>query len=54
VLTAHIIGLPSWGMDLAQFIKEKTKEKTLIEEMKNKYNTERGKCRIIIKQSMTL
>jgi hypothetical protein len=34
-LIAHITGLPSWGMDPAQFLEEKTKEKTLAEEMKN-------------------
>jgi hypothetical protein len=49
-LNAHIIGIPSWGMDPAQFLEEKTKEKSLVEEMKNKYDTERGTCRIIIKQ----
>jgi hypothetical protein len=37
-------------MDPAQFLEEKTKEKSLDEEMKNKYGTKRGTCRIIIKQ----
>jgi hypothetical protein len=49
-LIAHITGLPSWGMDPAQFLDDKTKEKALAEEMKNKYGTERGTHRIIIKQ----
>jgi hypothetical protein len=48
-LIAHITRLPSWGMDLAQFINDKTKEKALAEEMKNKYSTERGTRGIIIK-----
>jgi hypothetical protein len=49
-LIAHIIGLPSRGMDPAQFLEEKTKEKALAEEMKKKYGTERGTRGIIIKQ----
>jgi hypothetical protein len=48
-LIVHITGLPSRGMDPAQFLEDKTKEKALAEEMKNKYDTERGTCRIIIK-----
>jgi hypothetical protein len=36
-------------MDPAKFLEEKKKEKALAEEMKNKYGTERGLCRIIIK-----
>jgi hypothetical protein len=41
-LIAYIIGMPSWGMDPAQFLEDKTRDKTLAEEMKNKYDTERG------------
>jgi hypothetical protein len=41
-LIVHITGLPSRGMDPAQFLDDKTKEKALAEEMKNKYDTERG------------
>jgi hypothetical protein len=40
--------LPSPGEDPAQFLEEKTKEKTLAEEMKKKYGTERGSHGIII------
>jgi hypothetical protein len=47
-LIAHITGFPSWGEDPTQFLEEKTKEKTLDEEMKNKYGTERGLHGIII------
>jgi hypothetical protein len=47
-LIAYIIGLPSWGEDPAQFLEEKTKDKALAKEMKNKYGTERGSRRIII------
>jgi hypothetical protein len=36
-------------MDPTQFLEEKAKEKKLDEEMKNKYGTERGSRRIIIK-----
>ena len=49
-LIAHITGLSSWGMDPMQFLDDKTKEKALTEEMKNKYGTERGTCGIIIKR----
>jgi hypothetical protein len=31
-----------------QFLEDKTKEKTSVEEMKKKYGTERGSCGIII------
>ena len=48
-IIVHITRLPSWGMDPAQFLEDKTKEKALTEEMKNKYSTEMGTCRIIIK-----
>jgi hypothetical protein len=37
-------------MDPAQFLNAKTKEKSLAEEMKKKYGTERGTCEIIIKR----
>jgi hypothetical protein len=37
-------------MDPAQFIDDKTKEKSLVEEMKNKYETSRGTRGIIIKR----
>jgi hypothetical protein len=36
-------------MDPAQFLEEKTKEKSLAEEMKKKYDIERGSHGIIIK-----
>jgi hypothetical protein len=36
-------------VDPAQFLKEKTKEKSLAEEMKKKYDTKRGSRRIIIR-----
>jgi hypothetical protein len=49
-LIAHITGLPSRGMDPAQFLDEKAKDKTLMEEMKNKFGTDRGMQGIIIKQ----
>jgi hypothetical protein len=49
-LIAHITGLPSQGMDPVQFIDEKTKEKSLMEEMKKKYDTDRGTRGIIIKR----
>jgi hypothetical protein len=41
-IIAHITGLPSWGMDLVQFINDKTKDKALKEDMKKKYSTDRG------------
>jgi hypothetical protein len=41
-LIANITGFPSRGMDPMQFLDEKTKEKELEEEMKNKYGTDRG------------
>jgi hypothetical protein len=37
------------GESLAQSLDDKTKEKSLTEEMKKKYDTERGSCGIIIK-----
>jgi hypothetical protein len=49
-IIAHITGLSSRGMDPAQFINYKTKEKSLMEEMKKKYGTNRGTQGIIIKR----
>jgi hypothetical protein len=37
-------------MDPTQFLKDKTKEKSLAKEMKNKYGTDRGMRGIIIKR----
>jgi hypothetical protein len=47
--TVHITGLPSRGMDPAQFLDDKQKDKSPTKEMKNKCDTERGMRRIIIK-----
>jgi hypothetical protein len=47
---SHITGLPTQGIDPALILDDKSKEKTLAEEMKNKYGTERGTRGIIIKQ----
>jgi len=41
-LIVHITGLPSRGMDTTQFLDNKKKEKALMEEMKKKYDTDRG------------
>jgi len=41
-LIVHITGFPYWGMDPMLFLDDKTKEKELAEEMKKKYNTDRG------------
>jgi len=49
-LIAHITGLSSRGMDPVQFLDDKTKDKSLAEEMKNKYGTDRGMRGIIIKR----
>jgi hypothetical protein len=49
-IIAHIIEFPSRGMDPTQFLDDKTKEKELAEEMKNKYGTDRGTRGIIIKR----
>jgi hypothetical protein len=49
-IIASIIRLPFWGMDPAQFMDDKTKEKSLAEEMKKKYGTDRGTRGIIIKR----
>jgi hypothetical protein len=49
-LIAHITGFPSRGMDPMQFLDDKSKEKTLAEEMKKKYGTDRGMRGIIIKR----
>jgi hypothetical protein len=48
-LIAQITGLPSWGMDPALILDDKSKEKALVEEMKNKYSITRGTRGIIIK-----
>jgi hypothetical protein len=50
-LITQITGLPTWGMDPALILDDKSKEKTLAEEMKKKYGTDRGTRGIIIKQS---
>jgi hypothetical protein len=51
-LIANTTGLLIRGMDPALFLDEKTKEKSLEEEMNKKYGTERGTRGIIIKRSM--
>jgi hypothetical protein len=38
------------GESPMQFLDDKTKEKTLVKEMKKTYNIERGLCEIIIKR----
>jgi hypothetical protein len=48
-IIAYITRLPSWGEDPAQLLEDKTKDISLVEEMNNKYNTERGSRGIIIK-----
>jgi hypothetical protein len=48
-IIAQIIGLPIQGMDLTLFLDDKTKEKSLAEEIKKKYDTDRGTRGIIIK-----
>jgi hypothetical protein len=45
----HITCLPIRGMDPALILDDKSKEKTLVEEMKKKYGTNRGTRGIIIK-----
>jgi hypothetical protein len=47
-LIAFIIGLLSMGESLAQYLNDKKKEKSLVEEMKKTYDTERGSRDIII------
>jgi hypothetical protein len=49
-LIANITGLPSRGMDPMQFLDNKSREKVLAEDMKNKYATDRGTRGIIIKR----
>jgi hypothetical protein len=49
-LIVQIIGLPTRGMDPMLILDDKSKEKTLEEEMKKKYSTARGTRHIIIKQ----
>jgi hypothetical protein len=41
-IIVHITGFPSWGMNLVQFLDEKTKEKVLVEEMNKKFCIDRG------------
>jgi hypothetical protein len=48
-LITQITGLPSRGMDPALILDDKSKEKSLAEEMKNKYGTVRGTRGIIMK-----
>jgi hypothetical protein len=48
-LITYITWFPSRGMDREKFLEDKTKEKSLAEEMKNKYDTERGSHGIIIR-----
>jgi len=47
-LIAKITGFPTDGEKPEQYLDDKTKEKSLPEEMKNKYGTERGSRGIII------
>jgi hypothetical protein len=49
-LIAYITCLPIDGEKPEQYLDDKTKEKTLAKEMKNKYGTERGSRGIIINQ----
>jgi hypothetical protein len=49
-LIAFITGLPTMGESPTQYLDDKTKEKSLAEEMKKTYGTERGSRRIIIKR----
>jgi hypothetical protein len=49
-LIASIAGLSSRGTDPTHFLDDKSKEKALEEEMKNKYGTDRGTKGIIIKR----
>ena len=48
-LITQITGLPIRGMDLALILDDNSKKKTLAEEMKKKYGTDRGTRSIIIK-----
>jgi hypothetical protein len=49
-LISFITSLPTMGESLAQYLDEKTKEKSLAEEMKKMYGTKRGSRGIIIKR----
>jgi hypothetical protein len=49
-LIAFITGLSSMGESPMQYLDDKTKEKSLAEEMKKTYGTERGSRGIIIKR----
>jgi hypothetical protein len=48
-LIAQITRLTIWGMDPTLILDDKSKEKALVEEMKNKYGTARGTRGIMIK-----
>ena len=48
-LITQIIGLLTGGMDPTLILDDKSKEKALVEDMKNKYGTDRGTRGIIIK-----
>jgi hypothetical protein len=41
-LIANITGFPSQGMDPAQFLDKKSKEKALVEKMNKKYGMDKG------------
>jgi hypothetical protein len=47
-LIADITGFPTDGEKLEQYSDQETKEKYLVEDMKNKYRAERGSQGIII------
>jgi hypothetical protein len=49
-LISFIMVLPTMGENLAQYLDDKTKEKSLAEEMKKTYDIERGSHMIIIKR----
>jgi hypothetical protein len=49
-LIAQITGLPTRGMDPVLIMDDKSKEKALADEMKNKYGTTRGMRGIMIKR----
>jgi hypothetical protein len=48
-IIVQITGLPSRGMDPTLILDDKSKKKSLVEEMKKKYDTVRGTRGIIIK-----
>jgi hypothetical protein len=49
-LISYITCIPSRGENPVQYLDDKTKEKALVEEMKNTYGTKRGSRGIIIKR----